>query len=296
MLIDRILASDAILTFGFDLGSFKKEILENSMVFEISNICEYLFKKHSSNHDEFTPKDFPNIAPPFDKIWFEYVTPHEIVTNQYGVIKFNVDNLRRTGICIVSEKKSDEIIKWQSIGFTFQETKDGFIILDPSTISYLLRSDGSLIEFKKDYQLVRTAWNANILGKGGIGFLYWTPWFALSLLHCKNVEIKKTQIGSKLQKKRTMSDRLPLLDYHVLDIGPVRKILDQTMQEKNVGFKKALHICRGHFKDFSRGKGLFGKYQGLYWWDMALRGTQPRIVLKDYTIKVPNEKANKLSG
>jgi hypothetical protein len=48
--------------------------------------------------------------------------------------------------------------------------------------------------------------------------------------------------------------------------------------------KQALHICRGHFKDY-RQSGLFGRHKGVFWWDMAARGSAEQgIVDKDYRI------------
>ena len=51
---------------------------------------------------------------------------------------------------------------------------------------------------------------------------------------------------------------------------------------------KALHICRGHFKDFSN-HGLFGKYRGTYWWPMHTRGSSDNgLVVKDYRVLASN--------
>jgi hypothetical protein len=35
-----------------------------------------------------------------------------------------------------------------------------------------------------------------------------------------------------------------------------------------------MHICRGHFRDYREGKGLFGKYKQLVWTPMTVRGTR----------------------
>ena len=47
-----------------------------------------------------------------------------------------------------------------------------------------------------------------------------------------------------------------------------------------------MHICRGHFKDFREGTGLFGKLKGMYWWNQQLRGAPEFGVCdKDYQIE-----------
>ena len=67
----------------------------------------------------------------------------------------------------------------------------------------------------------------------------------------------------------------PLLRYYTLVIKPMQQVLRQVGRSDEVGPPKALHICRGHFKDYRR-SGLFGKHQGLYWFDMHVRGTAER--------------------
>jgi hypothetical protein len=69
-----------------------------------------------------------------------------------------------------------------------------------------------------------------------------------------------------------------------LNIHPIKKILEIEGQSQKTGLKMALHICRGHFKDFTE-RGLFGKYHGLYWWDAHARGNAKEgIALKDYRV------------
>lgn len=52
--------------------------------------------------------------------------------------------------------------------------------------------------------------------------------------------------------------------------------------------KKALHICRGHFKHYGRdGKGLlFGKHKATVWIPMHVRGDiEEGAVVKDHSVK-----------
>jgi hypothetical protein len=80
----------------------------------------------------------------------------------------------------------------------------------------------------------------------------------------------------------------PLLRYYTFDIKPMQQVLRQVRRSDEVGLPKALHICRGHFKDYRR-SGLFGKHQGLYWFDMHVRGTAERgVVVKDYAVQAPS--------
>ena len=65
----------------------------------------------------------------------------------------------------------------------------------------------------------------------------------------------------------------------------MKQILRTEGQSQSTGIKQGLHICRGHFKDYTRGRGLFGRFKGLYWWDSQVRGTAEKgIVVKDYRV------------
>jgi hypothetical protein len=125
--------------------------------------------------------------------------------------------------------------------------------------------------------------------------LYLGPiWMATTFLHCKNTEvIDSPPHPERLQKARIKRGKEPLFQYKTLNVGFAKKIIETTRQNKEPVFHKALHICRGHFKDFSNGRGLFGKYKGLYWWDMHARGSEKEgIIFKDYKVSVGAEVTN----
>jgi hypothetical protein len=109
----------------------------------------------------------------------------------------------------------------------------------------------------------------------------------LSFFHCKNVTVRQEQPPVALAKAHIRRHGIPLLRYHTLDIRPMQRVLRHEGQSEGHGLARALHICRGHFKDF-RQKGLFGKHFGMYWWDMHIRGNRAAgIVHKDYAMHAP---------
>lgn len=113
--------------------------------------------------------------------------------------------------------------------------------------------------------------------------------FALSLLHCKNVKLEDVAVPQKVQAKREKRG-IPNIIFKTLVIEPLRQQVRREAAEDPTGeqnhIKRALHIARGHFKDYRNGPGLFGKYQGLYWWDMHVRGkAEAGVVVKDYQVK-----------
>jgi hypothetical protein len=112
-------------------------------------------------------------------------------------------------------------------------------------------------------------------------------WLALSFLHCKNVTATRTDPCHPRGKRRPQ-DPCRRVHYKVLDIQPMQRLLQQERSRQRGDLRQALHIMRGHFKNYQAGSGLFGKHHGLYWWDQRLRGSSDHgIVVKDYAVQVP---------
>jgi hypothetical protein len=106
---------------------------------------------------------------------------------------------------------------------------------------------------------------------------------AITFCHCKNVELIE-ELPARALRRRREAAHLPAIKFRTINIQPVRQMLvPHTSQGETISH--ALHICRGHFKDY-RQRGLFGRNKGLYWWDMHMRGSieQGRVV-KDYSIQ-----------
>lgn len=120
----------------------------------------------------------------------------------------------------------------------------------------------------------------------GIAVLSFPMAFAFSLMHCKNVTLDDIHIPYKVATKRQKKG-IPTITFKTLVIDPMRR---QTKRESAEGdeidtVKKALHVCRGHFKDY-RQSGLFGKLFDIYWWEQHLRGSSDNgVVVKDYAVK-----------
>jgi len=110
----------------------------------------------------------------------------------------------------------------------------------------------------------------------------------ICLMHCKNVSAVEQVPPAKLQKARQRRGKRPLVRYHVLNIQPMAKVLRREGGlGSGTGLAQALHICRGHFKDF-RQSGLFGRVKGIFWWDQHARGERDKgVVVKDYNIVAP---------
>lgn len=104
----------------------------------------------------------------------------------------------------------------------------------------------------------------------------------LSFCNCKNVEVGDVTIPGIKSTSRRDTER-PTYKYHVLNVRPMKKILNATQAETGSDFKRAMHICRGHFSRYGEDKPLFGKYVGDFWIPDHVRGSAKLgTVDKDY--------------
>jgi hypothetical protein len=111
--------------------------------------------------------------------------------------------------------------------------------------------------------------------------------FAISLMHCKNVTACEIAPPEKLSAKHQRKTGRPLVKYYVLDIEPMRRILDRDGEAQTKGLRHALHICRGHFKSYTEDSPLFGRHTGTYWWAAQARGSAGEgVIEKDYRIRL----------
>jgi hypothetical protein len=113
---------------------------------------------------------------------------------------------------------------------------------------------------------------------------------ALSFMHCKNVTLDAIVPSEKLSRRHLKRHGRSLLSYGELRIDPIRKLLEQQREGVGGSLRKALHLCRGHFKTFTNDAPLLGRATGTYWWAPQMRGTQSEgVALRDYRIHAPSK-------
>ena len=107
-----------------------------------------------------------------------------------------------------------------------------------------------------------------------------------NLLSCKNITTDTTDPPERVNKKRLKNGKTPLFRYHILtvDISKGRKLANKSPIQ-NIGIMP-VHLCRGHFKEYTEEKPLFGRVTGRFWWQPFARGDAKNgIIDKDYNIK-----------
>jgi hypothetical protein len=303
MRIDRLLND----LFKLPLAGEARQDLINTQHFLVDNVADYLY--HQTFQEYFDWPDFPNIAPCYNFMSFEFSNPQYTFSTEKGFQKYP-EFVKGEVVLIKSWKldppvkmthREERPIKWICKGAHFYEfkfspkwllTDDSHFgkplveitwAVDESGMGAWLTPKGNLyaidpiaIEALKD-----NTFKDDLISLGP----FYVPFLALSFLHCKNVIMNTIEPPSALNLSRLKEQKLPLLKYHILDIKPMKTIIAKEGNIEKNGLRKALHFCRGHFKDFSQGDGLFGKYKGLYWWESQVRGNIDRgVVEKDYRI------------
>lgn len=148
----------------------------------------------------------------------------------------------------------------------------------------------SAVQVDEDGSIIGRAWvpgdndtweKAEELDTAGVARLLFSL-FVVSFMNCSNVAKVEQQLSRnerRAQKART--GREPIT-HKVLAVRPIKKNSRENYdhhQDSSV----PLHVCRGHFKTFTKEKPLFGELCGTYWWESHVRGKQEHgVIVKDY--------------
>jgi len=255
-------------------------------IFKIQNIADYYYSMPNMDMIDYK-KDVFSFMLPFKSCWFEYKQPPRIILPDKSAM---IDEFSKCPTGIYAFQTVAENMA-TIVGFNLYLEMHGIprfigaelLVCDdhgkyPNPVQFDPRmKDNHLKSISKNIKPLEMA--ASFLGLAIIPVV-----LTLNFLHCKNVARQEEFISKKLIKARQKRNKPYFEKYYTLQIEPMRKILDEQGEAKTKGLTHALHICRGHFKNFE-GKGLFGKYKGTYWWPAHVRGDEKvGIIKKDYSI------------
>lgn len=215
----------------------------------------------------------PIIAPPFERARFIYhLRPGPIVVDMTASI-FE-ENEQHPLIFFESEERSFEVppFKW-ILHFRTHAVM--------SLEHYIfVRTDGEWATGK----IVAKLDDPN-LENVGIAALF-PVLFSISLLHCKNIELSDLPPPSRQVRRLAERKGMEIIRYKTLVIEPFKKqVRHEARQAGESEIHRALHICRGHFREYSEERPLFGKYAGRFWVPMHARGSKEHgEVRKDYKV------------
>ena len=267
-----------------------------------NNVAEYFHTGVGKRPWEWDiGQDFPCLTPPWPSLFVEYKPPVDVMSRQ-GVKSWDPASGVAFGVLLNSHQRENtenekvfgdlpDDARWITWGPVFVERSNRTIIC-VGQVFVTLRSDGTVIVGTPKNNTNLFGINNTIkqmpveevlkLTQGYLMPAVVVALLAITFIHCRNTRIIENTPSPKLVKATRRRHGVTPVTYKTLEIEPVKKILATEGNAAEVGQQKALHICRGHFKDY-RQHGIFGKNKGLYWWGMHTRGTLDRgLVIKDY--------------
>jgi hypothetical protein len=264
-----------------------KAALESAIVIVGDEVGEYV----TSLVDVDMTSECGVIAPPFENFWIEFRAKNELKIESWGLL-FSVHDA-------VKEPELREGDRWVLQVDLVIETRKGDM-WGPG-VRYLVPvqadgcmspgdSDGTGSLFGQVASCARTDESdlgGQALWAGTLNRYLFAGLLTLSFMHCKNVDVVEIAPPPALSRKHEKRTGLPLVTYKTLDISPMRKVLDSEGGAQTNGLRKAMHICRGHFKSYTAEAPLFGRHQGTYWWADRIRGDQALgRIEKDYAVRL----------
>lgn len=258
-----------------------REALKQAVCFDVDNVFDIYSPKVIE--EKVVASDLPNIKMPYPIMWFEskaYDRKYQKeVIDQVGFCHDKISTLW------IENKTGDNEYTVTVFGFTISKEFNGFGMTGWWAIKY--DSIGKLLsEVEFPMMPGEKLDNEESFWRNILAWFLIIPLAAISFMHCKNVVIHSDEVSPKLQKSRERRGKLPLFTFKTLEIKPMVKILRDEGESETKGLKHALHICRGHFKDFSNGPGLGRRHaKGIYWWNSQVRGNREvGAVIKDYKV------------
>jgi hypothetical protein len=245
----------------------------------IDNVANYFYESDQEYWD--LRDDFPNLAPPYPAFWCESKLVKHIHSKEcgdsdlsamvphgrIGMLINAVDPANAHGEGIPENARW---ILWCELYIDYGRrgiTADG----PHGSVMLCIDANGVIID-RPWMQSFAAASDADIMRS----YITWfNPAFlAISFLHCHNVAVIDNHVPAPLAKKYRARHGISPCSYKTLVIEPLKQILKSEGRAGQIGLAKAMHICRGHFRDYREGRGLFGKYHKLVWTPAIVRGTK----------------------
>jgi hypothetical protein len=254
----------------------------NLPVVLIDNVADYYYTSDQEYWD--LKVDFPNLAPPWPAFWAEHKLATRIHSKEKGDtdITHLIGSNGRLGTLVHALDPAQctgegelpagtKWVLWCELFVDYGMSKFDRPTGPHGSVFFCVDADGHMLD---------RPWMQGFASNEDVGTMRaLMTWFhptllAVSFLHCKNVVVEENATPKPLAKKyHAKTGRWPAR-YKTLVIEPLKQILRHQGGSDKVGIQRALHICRGHFRDYREGRGLFGKYHQLVWTPSVVRGTK----------------------
>jgi hypothetical protein len=202
---------------------------------------------------------------PYPVTWFDYVMKGELTGVLVNVGYLCLEEMGIIHMFVFVERPKPRM--WYLVcGFKIRPTPD-------EKRSFDLESLVFPFPMQHDYEM---NWHPNELLR------------LLLILNCKNVKTRVVAPPRKPRTSKTKRKLTQIFEYHTLTV----KLSHSGDREVTLGQADSanrIHLCRGHFKQYTADKPLFGKHTGLYFWPAHVRGRNTNgVVMKDYEVETAN--------
>lgn len=289
LMIDEILAGKEVL-FTERLFSMGRKEVTSSNVIDISNVLPVIKNKYVDTKNQASVMDCENVRPAFDNLWVD----GSFERFKFGVRVTAVSWELACGTLPLRTDTTKNTIPEDYFGITNRDDIDNAIVLLLScfgefmdTFAYFGAATMTINNNGKCVSTLPIFTNHHIgapdsFEEWAISKVYTCAMmslFAIQFMNCKNVSLQENTPSDKFRKARFKRHGVEPVKYHTIHLDPFGAV-KHTGESTGNGFKKSLHICRGHFSTYTEEKPLFGKYSGTYWIPAHVRGDKELGVVK----------------
>jgi hypothetical protein len=282
-----------------------------SPVILADNVADYVWSNKKSIHR----KEFPNVAPPFERMFVEFSVPIKeggrLSPFGFAVTAYDLDSnpdyrQLRTPPNIDGARFNMDVIqeaKWSCVAQVFLDPEMGAKNHGEYEWRYYVSPTGKMMNLSLDVETCVLSRKSGVYEQSNdlidrlMNSMFDTVLMTTTFMHSKNIELVEQIPPAKLSRKAEKRYGQALTRYCVIKVNPMRTLKRSTGEtDIEVGKSQSsrpMSIVRGHFKDFRDGKGLFGKYKDIYWWDQHVIGdSEIGVIEKDYKVIAPKEQAS----
>jgi len=277
MLLQRLLANPQFRPRHKDLAS--------AHAIDVQNVADWLW---ASEQEYWGHEDVPCLAPPFPKVWIEWGRPPVVVMRDHE------------GAPMTPSSATDPALFWfpSRVGClgTATQIPDGWrwnfllvvqfpIAASPCTSEFTLETDPQGTITTGRYRIQTVGYANTQFALYVTGIMRMPALLGIAFMHCKNVQMVRYPEADTTPKQ--VRRGLPMVRFSRIVVTPFRAAARRASGDAGVSLHRALHICRGHFKDY-RKSGLFGRTPGIFWWDTHVRGSaEAGVVMSSHEVRQP---------
>jgi len=211
------------------------------------------------------------VKPPFKLCWHEFEIDFE--TKEHG---------RQNGFCAVYTISGDDFGFFYVIAAAADRTrKYPLTVCGLARVDFNLCNNGITESIELMYVEEAGGNTSKEITLGAVDNAAKLVCFTWRVISCSNVELVETHPSTRAPKKRKDPSRVV---YRELKINPPPFRTKSKLNE-DPEHGVALHVRRGHFADYTKGAGLFGKHKVRVWVPGHTVGDQDYgTILKSYSV------------